>query len=88
MDGQNQLDQEIKLIHERNRRVEAEKAWELSWLRRLFISLVTYITAGIWLVLINDTTPWLKALVPTVGYLFSTLSIPILKKWWIIHRFK
>ncbi|MBI4135138.1 hypothetical protein HY477_00155 [Candidatus Uhrbacteria bacterium] len=77
---------ELEVIKERNRRVEADKAWEVSWIRRLFIAAVTYLTAGVWLVTIGDTNPWLKAFVPTAGYLLSTFSLPPLKKWWTEKR--
>ncbi|MDP3974806.1 MAG: hypothetical protein Q8P88_00770 [Candidatus Jorgensenbacteria bacterium] len=80
------IEQEIGSIKERNRRVETDKAWETSWTRRIFIALVTYVIAGIWLVLINDGYPWLKAFVPTVGYMLSTLSILFVKKWWAGRR--
>lgn len=76
------IEKEIQAIRERNQRVEIDKAWETSWTRRIFIALVTYIIAGVWLVLIHDTYPWLKAFVPTAGYVLSTLSIPFVKKWW------
>ena len=77
------LEEEIELINGRNLRVEGDKALELSWARRLFITISAYIIAGVWLVIIHDTFPWLKALVPAVGYLLSTLSLPFIKKWWI-----
>jgi len=32
-----QLEAEIKKIHGRNKRVEADKAWETSWTRKLII---------------------------------------------------
>ena len=76
------IDQEIAKINERNTRVELDKAWEVSWTRRLFIAAVTYLIAGIWLVLIDDSNPWLKAFVPTGGYILSTLSLPFIKAWW------
>ena len=76
------MKKEIESIKKRNKRVEIDKAWEISWTRRIFIAIVTYIIAGIWLVLIHDTYPWLKAFVPAAGYVFSTLSIPFVKKWW------
>ena len=79
------LEKEIKLIKERNLRVEADKAWEVSWTRRLFIAALTYVAAGIWLVWIDDSFPWLKAFVPSAGYLVSTFSLPIIKKWWTKH---
>lgn len=77
------LEKEIELIKQRNLRVEADKTWEVSWARRMFIATSTYIIAGAWLVVIHDTFPWLKAFVPALGYLLSTLSLPFIKKWWI-----
>jgi hypothetical protein len=76
------LVKEIELVKERNKRVELDKAWETSWTRRLFIAGVTYVIAGLWLVLINDIYPWLKAFVPAGGYILSTLSLSVIKKWW------
>lgn len=77
-----EIEKELAAIKERNRRVEMDKAWELSWTRRIFIAAATYLIAAIWLVEIRDTMPWLKGLVPSAGYLLSTLSIPFVKKWW------
>jgi hypothetical protein len=76
------LEKEIEIIKERNNRVERDKAWEVSWTRRLFIGLVTYIIAAVWLWAINDSYPWLKAFVPSVGYILSTLSLPFIKNKW------
>lgn len=77
------IEQEIQTIKDRNQKVEADKAWERSWARRIFIAVVTYAVAVIWLLTINDTMPWLKALVPALGYILSTLSLPFLKDWWV-----
>ena len=75
-------EKEIQLIKERNMRVELDKFWETSWTRRIFISVATYLVAGIWLVLINKNYPWLKSFVPVLGYLLSTLSLGFLRDWW------
>jgi hypothetical protein len=40
---------EIQRIKERNRKVEMDKAWEVSWTRRIFILAMTYIVASVWL---------------------------------------
>ncbi len=80
------LEKEIEIIKERNFRVESDKAWEISWARQLFIAVVTYIVAGVWLVVIEDTLPWLKAFVPAAGYLLSVQSLPFVKKWWAKKR--
>ena len=74
--------EEIVKIKERNNKVEVDKAWETSLTRKLFIGAATYIIASVWLVIINDTDPFLKAFVPAAGYLLSTLSLPFVKKWW------
>lgn len=76
-------EQEIEIIKARNGRVEADKAWETSFMRRAFIATVTYLVASLWLVIIGDTAIWLKAAVPAGGYLLSTLSLSFIKKWWI-----
>jgi len=77
------LEREISEIKARNIKVEADKAWEVSSARRLFILVSTYIIAGIWLAVIKDSFPWLKAFVPPAGYLLSTLSLPFVKNWWL-----
>lgn len=73
----------VKDILERNNRVEIDKAWEVSWVRRIFVSLITYLVAVLWLYIIDENIFWLKAVVPTVGYILSTITIPQLKKIWI-----
>lgn len=81
-----EMELKIRALEERNRRVEADKAWETSWARRLMIAVVTYVTAGMWLVLINDFYPWLKACIPAIGYLLSTVSLPVIQRWWMRRR--
>lgn len=77
------LEQEVGAIVERNKRVEKDKAWEVSFIRRVFLVLVTYVVALVWLVVIHESLAWLKAVVPAAGYLLSTLTLPSLKKWWL-----
>lgn len=70
-------------IEARNKRVEIDKAWETSWTRRIVIFLLTYIIATVWLVLIDNQQPFLNAMVPALGWVLSTLTLPIIKKNWI-----
>jgi hypothetical protein len=77
------IEKEIKIIKERNKRVELDKGWETSWTRRLFIVAVTYVVALSWMVIIHESIPYLKAVVPVAGYILSTLSLPVVKKWWV-----
>ena len=77
------LEKEIISINERNKRVEADKAWETSWFRIGCISILTYIFAVIFLYYIRANNVFLNALIPTVGFFLSTQSLPFIKKWWI-----
>ncbi len=73
----------LQQILERNKRVEADKAWETSKTRRGFIMCITYVTASCFLYMIGNDAFWMNALVPMGGYLLSTLSLPPLKRWWL-----
>ena len=79
----NKIQEEIKAIKERNKRVKRDKAWEVSWTRRGFIALITYIVASIIFILLKNNTPLLNAFIPTVGYILSTFSLPFIKTWWL-----
>ena len=78
-----EIEKQLKVIQERNARVEADKAWETSAFRRITIALVTYVIASIVLYTIGVSNFYLSAIIPTIGYLLSTLSLPFIKKWWI-----
>jgi hypothetical protein len=80
------IETEIKSIKERNARVEADKAWETSLARRMAIAIGTYILSAIFLLAINAQNPYLAALVPALGFLLSTLTLPFLKTAWLHGR--
>jgi hypothetical protein len=83
-----EISKEIAAIKERNKKVEIDKAWEISVTRRFSISIFTYIIATAWLLIIKDDKPFLKALLPVVGYVLSTFSLPFVKEWWSRQRRK
>ena len=74
---------DIEQIKERNKRVEADKAWEISKTRKILIALMTYIVIVIFLYFINAPNPVLSAIVPTVGFILSTLTLSFFKKFWL-----
>ncbi|MBI5003880.1 hypothetical protein HZC00_02200 [Candidatus Kaiserbacteria bacterium] len=76
------LEQEIKKIQDRNQRVEADKKWEVSLVRRGSITVLTYFFAVLWLVSIGNAYPFLNAVIPAAGYFLSTLTLTIIKTWW------
>ncbi|MFH1784853.1 MAG: hypothetical protein ABH842_00345 [Candidatus Micrarchaeota archaeon] len=78
-----EIKKEIKKIKERNVRVEADKAWELSNTRRLVIGASIYLLALILLIGINAPDPWVNSLIPAIGFVLSTATFPIFKEFWI-----
>ena len=77
------IENRIKKIEERNREKEIDKAWETSNLRKILIIVFTYIFASLYLRIADTTNPYFGAVVPCVGFFLSTLSINLVKKWWI-----
>ena len=75
----------LKNIEERNKKVEIDKSWEISWTRKGLLSLFTYLAIGIYLRAINIEKPWLNAIVPSVAFMLSTLTMPFFKKIWMKH---
>lgn len=67
----------------RNKKVEADKAWETSWTRRVIIAVITYIIVAAWLAMLDVRHHMLNALVPVIGYILSIASLPMLKQYWI-----
>jgi len=80
------LEQKIQKIEERNKKVEADKAWETSWTRRLLLTAFTYLAIGGYLWAIEISRPWLNAIVPAVAFMLSTLTMPFFKKLWISRQ--
>ncbi len=78
-----ELENEIKKLKERNARVEADKKWETSIFRRAILALGIYVFAVVFLLIVKVPDPFLAALVPAIGFVFSTLTLPFLKNWWI-----
>lgn len=77
------LQKRVDAIEARNKRVELDKAWETSWFRRGLLVIFTYLSVGIYLHVINIPNPWLNAIVPSLGFLLSTLTLPFFKSLWI-----
>ena len=76
------VEQRLDLIERRNKRVELDKRWESSAVRRGFVAFFTYISIALYFYAIKIDKPFLNALVPTIGFLLSTLSLPYIRKIW------
>lgn len=82
------LEERIAKIELRNKLVEQNKAWETSWTRKLLLILFTYIAIAAYLKFIVGINPWINAIVPAVGFLLSTLTLPWFKTLWAKYIYK
>lgn len=76
------LEERVEKIEQRNKNVEMNKAWETSYTRRLLIILFTYLAIALYLKFIVGINPWINAIVPSLGFLLSTLTLPYFKSLW------
>jgi hypothetical protein len=83
-----ELESRIRNIESRNKRVEGDKAWEASFLRRVLIVIFTYLAIALYLKFIVGINPWINAVVPSIGFLLSTLTLPFFKKVWVKYIYK
>lgn len=81
-----QLKLEIEKIKQRNKKVEADKAWETSLTRKILIAILTYFVIVLFFHFANLAKPFVNAIVPTVGFLLSTLTVPLVKKIWLKNK--
>lgn len=80
------VEKTLEDVQDRNRRVELDKAWEVSWARRVTIAALTYAVAYCWLSWLGINDPLRSAAVPVGGYLLSTLSLGVIRKVWMHMR--
>lgn len=78
-----ELKNEVEKIKERNKKVELDKKWETSLIRRLGICILTYIVVLIYSYIISKSNNiWLSSLVPVIGFTLSTLSLKFIRRIW------
>ena len=82
------IEKEIKSIKERNNKVEIDKAWETSYFRKIVIALLTYFVIVLFFHFAWLDKPFINAIVPTMWFLLSTLSIWFFKGIWIKNIYK
>lgn len=82
------IEERLEKIEKRNREVETNKAWETSWTRKILVALFTYLAIALYFKFVVRIEPWLNAIVPTVGFLLSTLTLPYFKSLWSKYVYK
>lgn len=88
MSSLEELKSEIDQIKARNKKVEADKAWETSLLRKVIVVVLTYIVVVIFFVTAKLPEPFINAIVPSLAFILSTLTVPVFKNWYIKKIYK
>ncbi len=83
-----EVNKRLDAIEQRNKKVEMDKAWETSWARKIIIAVLTYITIVLFFFVAKLPKPFLNSIIPTAGFVLSTLSLPYFKKLWIKYMAK
>jgi len=76
------IEERLAVIEARNGKVEADKAWETSWTRRISIMILTYLVVVAYLHFVVRIDPWINAIVPVIGFMLSTLTVRVIRKLW------
>ena len=77
------IEKEIELIKQRNKRVELDKKWETCWTRKICIMILTYIVVIIYSYLIRHfDNIFFFFFFPVIGFTLSTLSLKLIRKIW------
>ena len=82
------LKKEIEVIKQRNKRVEADKAWETSLSRKIIIAILTYIVIVIFFYFAGLPKPFTNSIVPALAFVVSTLTFPFFKRLWLNYIYK
>lgn len=86
MSSQTALERRVAAIEQRNARVEADKAWETSWTRRILIIVLTYVIIVLVFWSVKLPSPLTNAIIPSVAFFLSTLTVPLAKRLWLARR--
>lgn len=83
------IEERVKKIENRNANVELDKAWETSWTRKILLAIFTYLAIALYLKFVAGLeNPWINAIVPAIGFLLSTLTLPYFKTFWSKYIYK
>jgi hypothetical protein len=81
-----EIQKEIEQLKKRNQRVEADKARETSIARKIIIMVLTYAVIVIFLYTAKLPNPRTNAIVPTIGFMLSTLGLTAIKNIRLKHK--
>ncbi|MFV0485225.1 MAG: hypothetical protein ACK5MU_03320 [Candidatus Saccharimonadales bacterium] len=75
-----EIEKRLEKIEQRNQKVERDKAWETSWVRRISICVLTFLVVLAYNAMVtNFSNIFLNSAVPVIGFLLSTLSLDLIR---------
>ena len=74
-----EIEKRLEALEVRNIKVESNKQWETSIVRRASIAILTYIVVVIYHLFIDADRVFIISLVPVMGFLISTLSLQFIR---------
>ena len=80
------LNKRVAAIEQRNKKVELDKAWETSVVRKILIVVMTYIVITLLFIFAGLSKPFLNSIIPAAAFIISTLSLSYFKTKWINCR--
>jgi len=78
----------MEKIKERNKRVEADKAWETSVSRKVLIAVLTYFVIVLFFYFAGLPKPFVNSIVPALAFVLSTTTLSAFKKIWLKKVYK
>lgn len=82
------LEKRISQMEQRSKIKDTDKAWETSISRRILLVIFTYLAISIYMNAVGIPDPWVNAIVPSLGFLLSTLSLGFFKGFWAKYIYK
>ncbi|QQG49651.1 MAG: hypothetical protein HZB70_02530 [Candidatus Berkelbacteria bacterium] len=80
------LEKRVSAIEARNAKVASDKEWETSLIRKIILLITTYLLIGAYMQLMGINRPWGNAIIPSIGFLISTLTLQWAKNAWLKSR--
>jgi len=80
------IEKRLSSIELRNKKVELDKSWETSLCRKITVAVLTYVTIVLFFFVAGLPKPFINSIVPTMGFVISTLSLPFFKILWVRYK--
>lgn len=77
-----QLQTAIDALREELKEEKKHQQFHSSWTRTITITLITYVTLGIYMTILGVKYPYYSAVIPATGFYLSTLSLSPIRNVW------